>query len=788
MSSITFKIHYNKKVIKSSCSESDLLEDSLKVFTNAEKKNLDDFVFYHNGSLIQYSSSNKLNNIFHITESNRTFNLFAYLISINEKTEKEKSSTEKNEIKEIKASNEESNKELDKENKTEVKTKNKKKIKRYLDVICPECKTTAIIDKDDKSEMYYDFNILNCGNFHFLKNTKYNVYDQFIYDPDGINSEKARNKKNILRCGSCGARKMGIPYYCSCGINLCENCQKTNSNHEKHNQIELEKKNYYCLKDKNNFSCYCLDCNSNLCSYCKDAHSSHKILDYKEFKVKDIAKKKEGVDEQKKRLNNSINNIKDKFKNIIEYIESYIDSYILIEDLMINNYQNGLKNFQLLRNLNNKKLFKNDLLEELEQIDKEKNISTKFDSLINIYRNIKTDRTKKIIPPQKGLEKPNKKQIITIKYKINEQSSENKYVKLFDEIFVKNNKDKLIAMVNKRKLKELKPYYRYSEEDKVLNVEMGEMPRNKIVDMSYMFNNCKNLLSADFSNFDTKNIVSMEAMFQLCPLKEFPKSILSFDTSNLTNIRAMFCKCINLNSIPDLSNNFFSKNSKIDNISMLFNGCINIKTIDNFVNWTATNLTDISYLFNRCAGLTDITFGKINVSNVKDMCGLFNECSSLEKIKGMSWNTQSVEDISIMFQGCVKLKKLPEVNKFTTTNVKDMSGAFSKCSSLTSISNIKNWNTVNTREMVGLFNECTELTSIQEIMKWNMSNVSDASGMFYKCDKIKSSNIKDIKSWKFKEGAIYDNIFDQSSFYNDEDEIKKSWKEKEIKSNKNVIA
>ena len=786
MSSITIKIHYNKKVINSSCSVSDSLEDSLKEFTNAENKKLDDFVFYYKGSLIQNNSSLGLNDIFQITESNSTFNIFAYLISMNKTIEKEKSSIEKNEIKEIRE-NKESNIESSLESKTESKTEEKKKNKYYYDVICPECKTTAIIDinkDDDDKNNYYDFNILNCENFHYLKNKKYNIYNNFIYD-----EEKSEDRIPFLRCGSCGARKMGIPYYCSCGNNLCQNCKETNVNHEKHYKIEFKKKNYYCIKHKTNFCCYCLDCNSNICSDCKESHSkqSHKILEYKDFEIKNINQLKKEVDGQKKQLDECITNIREKFNDMIDYIESYINSYILIEYSMINNYIDGLRNFQLLRNLNNGELFENTLLKKLKEINKEINEKdedkdkTKYESLIEIYNKIKSDRTKKISINKKNLNYLGKNQIIKINYKINEKNQENKYVKLFDEIFVKNNKDKFSSVkINNRKIKELKAYYRYLEDDKELALELEEDKKEKIVDMSYMFNNCKNLVYFDFSGFETKNIISMEAMFQLCPLdgEEIIKSISSFTVGKLLNIRdirAMFCKCIKINSFPYILNNFFSKDNKIKNISMLFNGCINLKGNVNIEKWTTTNLTDMSYMFNRCGNLTEINLGKINTSNVKNMCGLFNECSNLVSIKGMPLSTQSVEDISIMFQGCVNLTKLPDIKQLKTENVKDMSGLFSKCNKLTSIPSLKNWNTSKTSEMVGLFNECTELTSLPDISKWNMSNVSDASGMFYKCDKVKV--LKEIKNWKLKEGVILNNIFDQSSFSQDEERIKKSWRE-----------
>ena len=63
----------------------------------------------------------------------------------------------------------------------------------YLDVVCPRCDTTAIIDKvQDKNSLL--LNVLNCGNFHYLKNMHYDAFDDFVFD-----KEKTTRMKTILR-------------------------------------------------------------------------------------------------------------------------------------------------------------------------------------------------------------------------------------------------------------------------------------------------------------------------------------------------------------------------------------------------------------------------------------------------------------------------------------------------------------------------------------------------------------------------------------------------------------
>jgi hypothetical protein len=253
----------------------------------------------------------------------------------------------------------------------------------------------------------------------------------------------------------------------------------------------------------------------------------------------------------------------------------------------------------------------------------------------------------------------------------------------------------------------------------------------------------------------------MEAMFQLTNIKDIPKDISLIESKHLKNVRAMFCKCINVEKIPDLKK-IFCKDNKIEDISMLFNGCKNLinvdKDKDKLNEWQAPNLKKMEYLFNRCEKIEDIYLGTFNTEQVKSMCGLFNGCSSLTRIRAKKiWEASNLEDISIMFQGCLNLKKGDFISYLgNTSKVKDMSGLFSKCSKLEK--NIPKLVTNNVEYMVGLFNECTTLDKI-DASSWNMSNIKDISGMFYKCTSLKSLN--GIDSWHFNDEFKYENTFDQ---------------------------
>ena len=88
------------------------------------------------------------------------------------------------------------------------------------------------------------------------------------------------------------------------------------------------------------------------------------------------------------------------------------------------------------------------------------------------------------------------------------------------------------------------------------------------------FSNFSALTSMDLSDFDTKNVVSMNGLFASCvSLTEL--SLNSFDTSNVTDMNSMFGGCNNLTSI-----NF--KNATFDNVTSYggaFSGCSKLAKI-----------------------------------------------------------------------------------------------------------------------------------------------------------------------------------------------------------------
>ena len=63
---------------------------------------------------------------------------------------------------------------------------------------------------------------------------------------------------------------------------------------------------------------------------------------------------------------------------------------------------------------------------------------------------------------------------------------------------------------------------------------------DNIINCNSLFDECSNMISLDFTNFNTSNVTDMSCMFNKCyKLKEI-KGINKFITNKVTDMKAMF--------------------------------------------------------------------------------------------------------------------------------------------------------------------------------------------------------------------------------------------------------
>ena len=176
-----------------------------------------------------------------------------------------------------------------------------------------------------------------------------------------------------------------------------------------------------------------------------------------------------------------------------------------------------------------------------------------------------------------------------------------------------------------------------------------------ITDMSSMFQECSNLKSLDFTNFDTKNVSNMYFMFNNCP-NLTSLDLTDFNTKNVKNMYGMFCDCSNLTSL-DLTN---FNTAKVTNMGNMFLGCSNLTSLD-LTNFNTAKVTDMHGMFKGCSALTSLDLTNFNTAEVRDMNRMFNmldESSTALTTIYVSDNfvTTNVQNGKNMFKNCTKLK------------------------------------------------------------------------------------------------------------------------------------
>ncbi|MBQ8207054.1 MAG: BspA family leucine-rich repeat surface protein [Bacilli bacterium] len=152
-----------------------------------------------------------------------------------------------------------------------------------------------------------------------------------------------------------------------------------------------------------------------------------------------------------------------------------------------------------------------------------------------------------------------------------------------------------------------------------------------VTTMTNLFQNCRNLLSVDLSNFDTGNVTSMSNMFSECKMLT-SLNLSNFNTSKVTNMTSMFYLCSSLSSL-DISS--FDM-SKVTSVSGMF--ALPIKN---------TSLTDLKFGYNYGAGFSttqssNYSYYRLDVSKYEGLTetSIISILNGLYDIKSKGCNPQ----------------------------------------------------------------------------------------------------------------------------------------------------
>ena len=367
-----------------------------------------------------------------------------------------------------------------------------------------------------------------------------------------------------------------------------------------------------------------------------------------------------------------------------------------------------------------------------------------------INNNNRYEEKNKISHNDKKLIKQIYENSISIKYKINDLEK----ILIFGKIFVKNNKKicKIYIDGDEKELSEY--YYNESKEDEI---EIKLLGINNIIDSSYMFSGCENLISiSDLSKWKTSNVINMKYMFSGCKLLKYITDISEWDISNVSDLSYMFYNCESLKFISNISK---WNISKVNNMNSMFYGCKLLTSIPDISNWSTSNVINMNSIFYGCKSLRYLPeISKWNTSNVINMSSIFYGCISLFSLPDISiWNISKVTNLSYMFSKCEKLLYLPDISKWDISNVINLSSIFSECESLSSLPDISNWNISNVTDLSYMFCKCKSLEFIPDISNWDTSKVINLNNLFFNCTSLET--LPDISKWNTSKTTNMSYIF-----------------------------
>ena len=159
-----------------------------------------------------------------------------------------------------------------------------------------------------------------------------------------------------------------------------------------------------------------------------------------------------------------------------------------------------------------------------------------------------------------------------------------KIIKIFGNDFVKNNKDICKIIYNNRKYELTSKFNCECVKENLLKIKLEGI--NNSSDLRSMFEGCSQLSSlSNFSNWDTHYVLEMNYLFQDCKSLKLP-DISNLITNNVIDMRCMFKGCSSLKSLPDISK---WNTSNVGNMKCMFDGCSSLNSIPDISKWDITS-------------------------------------------------------------------------------------------------------------------------------------------------------------------------------------------------------
>ena len=356
-------------------------------------------------------------------------------------------------------------------------------------------------------------------------------------------------------------------------------------------------------------------------------------------------------------------------------------------------------------------------------------------------------------------------------------------------------------------------YVPYEFKNKTELTEIKTRVLKAHTDLSYMFDNCKELISIkDVSDWNTSNVTTMHNMFYYCQSLT-SLDLSNWDTSNVTVMWNTFSGCQSLASL-NISN---WDTSKVTNMYGMFSNCSNLETLD-LSNWDVSNVIEMQRMFNCCYKLVSLDLSnwdmnKIGFTNIGGVVAdrsefMFTNCYLLRKLildkcnkdtikkiiisyglpvgtlNGITrkiycdlskideelisllpdgWEFKSMADIeepepeipeNLYLLGQFRGSDITSVDTLVNESHTDLSYMFYNCDKLLTV-DATDWNTSNVTTMENMFHNCHSLTTLN-LSHFDTSKVENMSNMFDSCDSLQTLN---LSGWDMTNVTNTENMF-----------------------------
>ena len=198
------------------------------------------------------------------------------------------------------------------------------------------------------------------------------------------------------------------------------------------------------------------------------------------------------------------------------------------------------------------------------------------------------------------------------------------------------------------------------------------------------------------------------------------------------------------------------------NMSYMFQSCSSLSDISPLAAWNATPW-DMKYMFNYCTSLSDLSPLSTWRPNLRSCYDIFANCSAIESISPLKNWKLSYGWFTDMFKNCSSLTDISSVSTWDLNGATNLHGMFEGCKKLTDISPLSNWDLSTVTNVSGMF-AYTPITDLSPLSTWDVSNITtfgsrynSDTGSFQGCSQL--TDLSPIANWDLKKASDFTWMF-----------------------------